>query len=296
MSTADTSDLLKLPPRDPQGHKGTFGTLAVVGGCGNASTPMIGAPALAARAAFRSGCGRVRLAMPRDVLVAGLQLEPSATGIGLDLHRLDKNALKLIQESDALVVGPGLGVDRSGDSSVAELVQRCLELKLPTVLDADGLNALAANESLRTLDLSRCILTPHPGEFARLASSLGISVLPTGDADRCAAANLLAQKLGAIVVLKGARTVVADGMKCWVCQHSHACMATAGTGDVLAGLLGSLCAQLRKHDVPLYEIARLGVEAHAQAGEAWAKRTKSDSGLLAREQADELPAVLTKMR
>ena len=301
MIPEDTSELPRLPSRDPAGHKGTFGTLSVVGGCARHDLPMIGAPSLAARAAFRAGCGLVRLAMPTPILIAGLSLEPSATGIGLDVNEQhnpisSSDTLNLIRDADALVVGPGLGSARQRHHPIAQLVCDCIGIGLPTIVDADALNALVAGEMLSKIDLAHCVLTPHPGEFARLAKARGIAVDPTDRAERPGAAAALAHSLRCVVVLKGAHTVVSDGAKSWVCERGHACMATAGTGDVLAGVIGSLVVQLRALDFSLYDIARLGVHAHAVAGERWAACAKADAGMLARELADELPKIISELR
>lgn len=301
MTEIDTSRLPALPPRDPKGHKGTFGTVCVVGGCARSDTPMTGAPALAARAALRSGCGLARLAMPLQILSDALMLMPSATGIGLDTDEqgntaVDTDALELIRKSDAIVVGPGLGAERTRHHPLAELVATCIGLGLPTVVDADGLNALVTGEVLSRVDLSRCILTPHPGEFSRLAKARGITLDATDDLERPDAASSLANSLGCVVVLKGAGTIVSDGSRTWTCQHGHPCMGTAGTGDVLSGVIASLAAQLREHGFTHYDIARIGVQAHALAGERWAQSRKADAGMLASELADELPAIVTKLR
>jgi len=105
--------------------------------------------------------------------------------------------------------------------------------------------------------------------------------------------------VGCVVVLKGAGTVVSDGIRTWTCTHGHPCLATAGTGDVLAGLIGGLAAQFapdQEAGMSLFDVARLGVQAHAIAGEEWARKHTAQAGLLARELADELPAVLEGMR
>lgn len=289
-----------LPARDPHGHKGTFGTVAVVGGCAQADMPMIGAPALSARAALRAGCGLARLVMPAPVLVAGLSLVPSATGIAIATDDegqpiTDPPLLALVRQSDALVVGPGLGPDRPRQHPVAELVRSCVALGLPTVLDADGLNALVTGEQLHRLDLSRCVLTPHPGEFARLAAVRGITTSATDPASRPDAAAALARSLGCVVVLKGAGTVVSDGLRAWVCESGHPCLGTAGTGDVLAGLTGSLLAQLHARGLSLYDLARLAVKAHALGGERWAFERRAHAGMLAEELTDLLPGVLSDL-
>lgn len=301
MIEIDTTDMPALPQRDPSGHKGTFGTVCVVGGCARADTPMIGAPALAARAALRSGCGLARLAMPVQILTEALQQIPSATGIGLDTDEhgntsLSESSLGLIQESDALVVGPGMGADRTRQHPIARCVSGCVAIGLPTVIDADGLNSLVTGSMLARLDLSRCVLTPHPGEFARLAKERGITQDGTDKAERPEAAVALAKSLGCVVVLKGVGTVVSDGTKSWVCGHGHPCMGTAGTGDVLAGVIASLIAQTRDHGMSMYDAARVGVHAHALAGEGWALSRNADAGMLAGELADGLPAIISGLR
>lgn len=300
MTAPDTSPLPPLHARDPRGHKGTFGTVAVVGGCARPETPMIGAPVLSALGALRAGCGLARLVMPAPILPHALTILPPATGIALETDEQglivpSDQSLAPLQHADALVVGPGLGADRPRSFPVADLTSRCIALGTPCVLDADALNALVAGERLHRLDLSRCILTPHPGEFARLAKVRGIGGDPTDTAQRPAAAADLARSLGCVVVLKGAGTVVSDGSRAWVCTRGHPCMGTAGTGDVLAGLIASLIAQHHASGMSLYDCARLGVEAHARAGELWATDRGADAGMLAPELAGLLPGVLAEL-
>ncbi len=264
-----TSPPPRLPRRDPRGHKGTFGTVVVVGG--SAGYPrMIGAPALAALAALRSGCGLAKILAPEPILNHVLTLCPGATGWGVAVdergdwvpheasHGFDKltagnsgSGGGAISGVDAIVVGPGLGAG----PGAARLALRAIQHEgCPVVLDADAINALATIPDLHRDWRCAAVVTPHPGEFKRLASSLRIEADATSAATRPTAAEELAQKLGAIVVLKGAGTVVSDGHRTWV----HECgahgsgahdreglpqLATAGTGDVLAGLIGGLMAQ-----------------------------------------------------
>ncbi|MFI4892270.1 MAG: NAD(P)H-hydrate dehydratase [Phycisphaerales bacterium JB058] len=293
----DTSPVPELPTRDPRGHKGTFGTVAVVGGCARRESPMIGAPVLAARAALRGGCGLVRLVTPEPIIIQALSLTPSATGVAIPTDDegtpgADRVVMEALTSADSIVVGPGLGADHLKHHPIAELVRTTVEVGLPTVIDADGLNALVSGEMLHRVDLSRCVLTPHPGEYARLATARGIGADPTDEDERPEAAALLAKSLGCVVVLKGAGTVVSDGNRSWVCGHGHACLGTAGTGDVLAGLTGSLIAQLAERGMSLYDLSRIAVQAHALGGEVWAQRKQAHAGLLASELADELPGVL----
>lgn len=286
-----------LPARDPRGHKGTFGTVAVVGGCARRESPMIGAPVLAARAALRAGCGLVRLVTPEPIITAALSLVPSATGVAVPTDdegspQLDRSVVEALAAADAIVIGPGLGADHHKRHPIAELVRSVVEIGLPTLIDADGLNALVSGEMLHRVDLSRCLLTPHPGEFSRLATARGIGADPTDEDERPEAAALLARSLGCMIVLKGAGTVVSDGDRSWVCDRGHSCLGTAGTGDVLAGLTGSFVAQHHEQGLSLYDLARIAVTAHAIAGERWAQEKQAHAGLLASELADGLPGVL----
>jgi hypothetical protein len=123
---------------------------------------------------------------------------------------------------------------------------------------------------------------------------LGITLDPTDPTQRPHAAAALARRLGCVVVLKGAGTVVSDGLRAWTCTHGHPCMATAGTGDVLAGVIGGLAASSK--GLPLYEIARIAVDVHARAGEAWALANNASAGMLAAELAAHIPALLEPLR
>ncbi len=317
MSEIDTSPIPTLPARDPAAHKGTCGTVLIVGGAAGSSADgtlrMIGAPALAGRAAIRAGAGLVRIAAPEPVLNAILTDLAEATGVPLACdasgqllaHEAVAALDAQIEGASCLVVGPGLG---AGEAQ-ASLVLRCVgQSEAPVVLDADGLNALASMVEYPREIRASCVLTPHPGEFRRLAQPLGIALDPTSEADRPEACAELARRLGAVVVLKGKGSVVSDGQRTWVCARGAACLATGGTGDVLSGLLGALIAQFvapgpasingvsmpRPAATPLdlYDAARVGVEAHAIAGERWGKSHHADAGLLATELADLLPEVI----
>ncbi len=299
MSSNGSRPLPDLPARDPDGHKGTFGSVCVVGGCAQALTPMIGAPVLAGRGAFRAGAGLVKLAMPGAILPHAIQMLHSATGIGLRADFkgravLDAESRELIQSADAIVLGPGLGPD--DDGVVHALVRDVIGMGRPTVVDADALNALAGKGAFDSIDLRRCVLTPHPGEFSRLTGALRLGDAGDDAESRRRAAGALAERLSCVVVLKGARTVVAEGSSSWTCEHGHPCMATAGTGDVLAGVIASLIAQSQSHGLSNSDAARIGVKAHAIAGERWAARCSATGGMLAEELADELPAVITSLR
>ncbi|WP_428389864.1 NAD(P)H-hydrate dehydratase [Mucisphaera sp.] len=281
---AAAAGLPDLPARPADGHKGTFGTVLVVGG----SVGMIGAPALVARAAFRMGVGLVKVATAGEVLHQVIGLEPSATGVVLPGD--PSEALAAIGRADpeksaVLAIGPGLGVT----AETIALVEGCLaDPSRAVVLDADGLNALAVRLASGCLVPGtlpgRLVVTPHPGEFARLAHPLGIRLSGTDPAEREGAARALAEALGATVVLKGQGTVVAASCdRLYVNESGHSAMGTGGSGDVLTGVIASLIAQ----GLDPFNAARLGVYLHGRAAESWVARY-ADRGMLARELTDAL--------
>lgn len=320
MHELDTSPTPKLPARDPAAHKGTGGTVLIVGGSsgdGDGALRMLGAPALAGRAAIRSGAGLVRIAAPEPVLNSLLTDLSEATGVPLVCDASGElNANEAVCALDAqldnascLVVGPGLG---QGDG-VRSVVLRCVgQSEAPVVLDADGLNELASIVEYPGEIRASCVLTPHPGEYRRLTAPLGITLDPTDPSQRVEACAVLAQRLGVVVVLKGRGTVVSDGLRAWVCERGSPVLATGGTGDVLSGLIGALVAQYvapgpaaiggvampepPNKPLDLYDAARVGAEAHAIAGERWSEAQGASAGLLATELADLLPGVLESMR
>jgi NAD(P)H-hydrate epimerase len=317
---ATGSNLPELPRRPVEAHKGTTGTVSVVGGSCTTGTRMIGAPALSALAALRAGAGLARLVMPAPILNAGLVLCPSATGIDLPCsddglvapHAAAEVMDRVIDGSTCIAIGPGLGTSPGAVAAVLRAVQQD---RRPVVVDADAINALATIPSFMQDFHAAAVLTPHPGEFKRLVASLGLS----GDlglaTSRERACEQLAQRLGRVVVLKGAGTVVSDGLRTWTCTSGHPCLATAGTGDVLTGVMAAVIAQymmptdqqmLRakfpqlprdaSRPLDLYDSARIAVEAHARAGELWAEGTLAESGLLASELAGLIPAAMQELR
>jgi NAD(P)H-hydrate epimerase len=248
-----------LPSRPRGGHKGTFGRVLVVAG----SEGKTGAAALAAQGSLRGGAGLVTVACPRSLnpileikLTEAMSFPVEDRGAG----RLTKEGLETLrQESDrhdALVVGPGLGLHEG----TLRLVERLLpEIRLPVVVDADGLNAFADHpEALQGAGAR--VLTPHPGEAARL---LGRTVNEV-QADRVAAVRELAARAEAVVVLKGARSLVAgtDG-ELRVNPTGGPGLASGGTGDVLAGLIAGLLAQ----GLSPFDAASAGVYLHGLAGD-----------------------------
>ncbi len=235
-----------LPARLLNAHKGQFGHVLLIGG----DRGFGGSITLSAQAALRCGAGLVSLATRPEHIPAALARLPEVMAVGV----LSANQLMgLLAQASVLVVGPGLGQAPWGRS----LLSAAAQAKMPQVWDADALNLLS-NTDLALAQGS--VLTPHPGEAARL---LGISTEQV-QADRPAAARALVKKYSVVCVLKGAGTLIA-GLQGELaqCNHGHPAMATAGLGDVLAGVIGALLAQ----GMNAYEAACLGVWLHARAGE-----------------------------
>ncbi len=277
------------PPRPDDGHKGTFGTVIVVGGC----PTMLGAPALCASAALRGGAGLVKVATETAILAHVLTLEPSATGIAIqgDAARRALQIEAAAADHDAvLAIGPGLGDSGDRDAWVLALLAKPWR---GVVLDADGLNALARSGARLAEHGAGAlrVLTPHPGEFRRLAKPLNIIADPTNPAQRGDAAAQLALAHDAVVVLKGKHTVVSDGQNIYTSTTGNPALATAGTGDVLTGLIAGLIAQR----MPALDAACLAVHAHGLAADTWTQR-HGPAGLLARELAAALPDALNALR
>jgi NAD(P)H-hydrate epimerase len=275
-----------VPDRPPEGHKGTFGSVCAIAG----SYGLTGAAFLCATAAARIGAGTVRLhvaqtiypilavkctevmASPTDEVAPGVLGDTAAATLSQQLR-----------QARAGLIGPGLGQDGRTQALVGTLVA---EAGAKLVIDADGLNALAADRTrLRGLRQEH-VLTPHPGEMGRLLAQ------PTGEVQRARAevARRAASEWGAVVVLKGAHTLVAapDGR---LSEDPHAvpALGTGGTGDVLAGVVAGLLAQ----GLPAYEAAVTGVFLHAAAGRRLAARQGT---LLASDLLREAPVVAEELR
>lgn len=279
---ADAAALLR--PRAPEAHKGTNGHVVIVAGGRGKS----GAVVLASRAAARAGAGLVTAGVPaaEQPAVAARLLEEMTAALpddgdgGFAFPSPDAYAA-LLDGKSAVVTGPGIGVSAARQALVQWLVAHAT---LPMVVDADALNCLAAAPPPGAWggpDRPR-ILTPHPGEMARLT---GLDTAQV-QADRIAVARRFAAARGVIVVLKGARTVVAepDGRVAINCSGNPG-LASGGTGDALAGILGGLLAQ----GYPPADAARLGVFLHGFAADRVAAR-RGMIGLLASDVIEELPA------
>jgi len=270
---------------DPQAHKGTFGHILIVGG----SQGKTGAAAMAARAASRIGAGLVTAAVPASlnpILEAKLTEEmteplPESVVPGHLDESSAERILSLSQGKRCLVVGPGL----SKGEGIPEMIEKVLAgYSGWVVIDADGLNALVGRLESLVSSGSRVVLTPHPGEMARLTGTTTAEV----QGDRVGAARQLAASCGAWVVLKGARTVTSspDG-RVVVNTTGNPWMASGGQGDVLSGILGGLLAQ----DIPADAAVPLGVYLHGLAADRLVKRN-GPAPVPAWDVIDELPFML----
>lgn len=275
-----------LPPRDEGGHKGTFGTALVVGGHvatgpGDPFT-MVGGPALTALAALRAGCGLVELAVPEPLVAAAAAIAPEAVlvplpapGGGLDPSAASERIDAARTKARAIAIGPGFGNGWPERQVTVGIVSRD---DLPVVVDADAINALASLRDFARDLRAPAILTPHPGEFARLAAALDLAPAGEDPGDRLRAAASLAARLGAVVVLKGPGTVVTDGVRAWVGPGGNAALATAGSGDVLTGILVGLLARLAgRGPLGLFELAVHAVTLHARAATRYREEFPAES-------------------
>ncbi|MCF8977529.1 NAD(P)H-hydrate dehydratase [Pseudomonas syringae] len=260
----DKTSLPFLAPRPRTAHKGMYGRVLVIGG----DHGFGGAALLSAESALRSGAGMVTLATRTEHVPAALTRMPEIMSAGI--HSANQ-LMTLIEAASVLVVGPGLGQDSWGRS----LLSAAANADRPQVWDADALNQLATGQVVLP---KNSVITPHPGEAARL---LGISTQEVQN-DRAAAAHALARKFNAVCVLKGSGSLIADvDGRLALCDRGHPSMATAGLGDVLAGLTGALMAQ----HISAFDAACLAVWLHASAGQ---KIGASGRGMAA---SDIIPAI-----
>jgi hydroxyethylthiazole kinase-like uncharacterized protein yjeF len=267
-----------LPVRDDQGYKGRFGHLFLLAG----SPGKAGAALLCGGAALRSGVGLCTLGTSGEIRgrleasIPDLMVE-AVRGGASEIKRIEK----LLQKKSAVAVGPGLGTS----AAEVDLVQRVLAMTdVPVVLDADALQILAGKREMAAPAAGRLVLTPHPGEMAALMATTVEAV----EADRLGLAQKLASELQAVVVLKGARTLVVAPNGLWsLCPDANAALAKGGTGDVLTGLIGGLLAQ----GLALFDAAQLGVALHSLAGQRLRTQAGTRAGL-ASELLDVLPAAI----
>lgn len=276
-----------FPPRAADSHKGTYGTVLSL--CG--SYGMAGAAILAARAALRCGAGLVNAALPRSIYPIAAGALPEA--VFLPLPETENGQVSLdalpplrarLEKADAFLIGCGLGADRETASVTAELLGAA---DCPIVLDADGINCAAQHIDIRKTIHAPLVLTPHPGEMARL---LGCSI-PEVQENRLEAARRFAEETGTVVVLKGHRTVIAaPGQSLLVNTTGNPGMATGGSGDVLAGMIASFLAQ----GMEPFRAAMCAVHLHGLAGDRAAARL-SQHAMLPSDLLDELGGLFSNL-
>jgi ADP-dependent NAD(P)H-hydrate dehydratase / NAD(P)H-hydrate epimerase len=276
-----------LPRRPMDANKGTFGKVLIIAGSGN----FIGAAVLACRGALRAGAGLVTLAAPARLveMVAGSLVEPTylplpATATGAIAASAANDVLPRLGEFNAVAIGCGLGQD----PETAAFLDKLLELSQPIVIDADALNLLAGMGDWWTGLKTQAVLTPHPGEMARLLNT----TIQQVQEDRIETARKASKAWGQTAVLKGAHTVVArpDGLT-RVSPFAVPALATGGTGDVLTGIIAGLMAQ----GVEPFEAATSGVYLHGRAGQRFTE-LHSESGLIASDLPGLLPDLFQELQ
>jgi len=278
----------RLPHRESDTHKGTYGKVLVVAG----SRGMSGAAVLCGSAALRGGAGLVQVACPCEVQPTVAQGNPCYTTHGIHQHANGtfsntslEETLELSKSATVLAIGPGLGYR----SDVAGFVLGVLDATTdqPTVIDADGLNVLPVEPGPLAERSASLILTPHPGEFARLTGQTRDEV----QMNRQEHAIAFARKWNAVLVLKGHRTLVTDGQRMYPNTTGNPGMATGGTGDLLTGLLAAMIAQ----GMLPFEAACLAVWAHGRAGDIVAERLGQVS-MIASDLLDAIPIALKESK
>jgi NAD(P)H-hydrate epimerase len=282
-------DLAILPPRPAHGHKGTFGRVLVIGG----ASGMVGAPYFAAKTAYRSGAGLVEVLTHPDNRMPLQALLPEAiyTPFAEDGVMSDREIAAVLARADAVVLGCGLGTSDRARTLTEQTIRLCDK---PLVIDADALNLIAAHEALQAALKATTVptvLTPHIGEAARLS---GLDA-PLIASEPIATAHALAARYGAVCALKDARTVVSDGQHAYIQDRGNSGMATGGSGDCLAGLIGALLCQYRAAALPTATLAALGVLIHAMAGDRAAERL-GQHAVMASDLADAVGSVLRDRR
>ena len=262
--TSPTAELInylnqaRLPERDNNSHKTSHGKLLCVGG--NAGTA--GAIRLTAEAALRSGAGMVK------VYTHSSSILPVSIGRP-ELMVTDTNLISALEWATCVAIGPGLGQDTWSETTFEAVMQYCFTNNKPLVIDADALNLMAQHAS--SFPLANTVITPHPGEAARLLNCRASDI----EENRFHAVKQLARSYTTTCVLKGAGSLIADNNQTWVCTDGNPALAVGGSGDVLTGIIAALIAQ----GLTPQQAACLGVTLHAKAGDIAAER-EGERGML----------------
>ncbi|MDP7236665.1 MAG: NAD(P)H-hydrate dehydratase, partial [Candidatus Latescibacteria bacterium] len=289
MSMPDREEMARLiPTHHPAEHKGDRGRVAVVAG----SVGMAGAAVLTSKAAMRAGAGMTILGAPVSLVdVMAMKMTevmirplPETTARTTGLKALS-NIEDMTSWADVLAIGPGLSQHQETTELIRQVVHRS---PLPVVLDADGINAFIDHTELFSACASDIVMTPHIGELSRLTNRTAQEIMN----DRIGIAKQTAQSLDVTVILKGACSVIADPTgRVSINPTGNPGMATAGSGDVLTGILSALISQ----GLPVWDAARLGVYLHGLAGDLGAKAMGQHS-LIAGDLIDHLPGAFLQVR
>lgn len=286
ISKLDIRDDIKniLLKRKKDSHKGTFGKIAILGG----SEGMAGSCYLSSTAALRAGGGLVYVLAPKSIskVLEIKSTEQIINTIDSDKLKYNENIfdqiLKLTKNKDVLAIGPGMGTDPSLSKLIKEII---VNFDKKILIDADGLNAIAKDKSILKLKAD-LVITPHLKEFSRL-SGLSIDQI---NKDRKNIAEKFAKKYGLILVLKSENTIVTDGSRTYINEIGNPGMATAGSGDVLTGIIAALL-----HIYHSFEAAKLGVYLHSLAGDL-ASFNLSEESMLASDIISYLPEAFKLLR
>lgn len=278
------ADLKLMPKRDADSNKGTFGRVLCV--CG--SRGMAGAAFLCAKAVLRTGAGLVELLTPEENRIILQTSLPEAIVTAYDASEPSRELItSAVERADVIVCGCGLGISREALSVLAQILRLT---HVPTVIDADALNLLSRNPTLKKYARG-AIITPHPGEMSRL---IGIPISEI-TADRINVCRKFAAENELICVLKGHRTTVSDGKSVYINNSGNSGMATAGAGDVLAGIIGGILAQSKNTSLSTLEIASLGVYIHGLCGDM-AAVALGEYSVIASDIISNIPKVLKNIK
>lgn len=271
----DESIVRRLPKRPKDAHKGTFGKVLVIAGSENYP----GAAYLSCASALRVGAGLVTLATVPSVRLIVAKKFPNVTFLSLE------KVYEKLSYYDSLLFGPGLGTNDQTAKFIGNLIDKKLP---PLVIDADGLNILSKIDNWVEKIKTQTILTPHPGEMAKL-TGLPIKKI---QADRLGVAKIYAKKWNKVIVLKGANTVIASPLgQLALSPFANPLLATAGTGDVLAGAVASFLAQ----GLTTFDAATVSVFVHGLAAQM-IKNKFGDTGMVASDLLDILPLAIKKVK
>ena len=275
---AEIRRLISLPERAEDGNKGSFGCVTVVGGCENYP----GAPVLCGKAAYRAGCGLVELVVPEVVRNCGAA---GFTEAVWNCRAFDSGMVPE-RKNGAVVIGPGLGTEPQSAEKLPGLIGSAGMFAQTLILDADALNLLSCDPHWYEYIPQNCVLTPHPGEMARLT---GLTVAEVQE-DRAKLALDRAVEWQQVVLLKGANTVIASPEGYYVVlPYASSALSVAGSGDVLAGVIAGFAAQGK----PAFDAAWLGAEIHARAGLLAAAEFGNSYSVMAGDLIAHIPEAIT---